>query len=117
MSKYSNIQIKRIFCVAAVQVDSGAVEESKMRALQGMPLSAASRSFLKADLGDPAGQEGAETSEGCGHRASLPSLLLAGSSGFKAGVPAVWLLEGLIGYLSKQQGSNLLKAGLGPGFI
>mmetsp|Transcript_3511 Transcript_3511/g.7658 ORF Transcript_3511/g.7658 Transcript_3511/m.7658 type:complete len:622 (+) Transcript_3511:94-1959(+) len=89
------------------EVDSGSVEPLKQKLLLGgnssklkASLACASRTFIKADL----------------EQVALPAMLTA--AGYDASKPTVFLVEGLIGYLSYNQGNVLfaqLHAAAAPG--
>ncbi|KAL6765368.1 S-adenosyl-L-methionine-dependent methyltransferase [Haematococcus lacustris] len=74
------------------EVDSGALEPLKQRVLGALPLACHARHALVADLARP-------------HQ--LRSALA--QAGFQADQPAVWLMEGLIGYLTRRQARRLLR--------
>lgn len=75
------------------EVDSGSVEELKLKVLEDnkFHMAAACRFFVRADLGAA--------------RETLPAGLLA--SGFQPELKTLWIMEGLIGYLSRDQGNEL----------
>ncbi|KAJ9507890.1 hypothetical protein QJQ45_021234 [Haematococcus lacustris] len=74
------------------EVDSGALEPLKQRVLGALPLACHARHALVADLARP-------------HQ--LRSALA--QAGFQADQPVVWLMEGLIGYLTRRQARRLLR--------
>ncbi|KAJ9508061.1 hypothetical protein QJQ45_021392 [Haematococcus lacustris] len=75
------------------EVDSGALEPLKQRVLGALPLACHTRHALVADLARP-------------HQ--LRSALA--QAGFQADQPVVWLMEGLIGYLTRRQARRLLRS-------
>lgn len=85
----------RLYWPAGVQiyeVDTGVTEAVKAKVLAAHPLRAAGRHALVADLSE----------------AHLLGAVLAGA-GFNSSKPTVWVLEGLIGYLTLEHGNALLR--------
>jgi len=79
------------------EVDTGSVERVKAQVLGPMKMGASSRAFVQADL-SVALQPGA----------GLADKLAA--AGFEAQKQCLWIAEGLIGYMTAEEGGNLIKA-------
>lgn len=73
------------------EVDTGSVEGLKSRALSSHPLRCAARTPVVADLAKPRKLRG-----------------VLGRAGVDWSQPVVWVLEGLIGYLTRDQAARLL---------
>jgi methyltransferase (TIGR00027 family) len=83
---------------AVYEVDSGTIEAFKSAQMVGAAAKAPScrRVFVQADIGDTAGLEAALE-----------------AAGLDATQPTLWVIEGLVGYLTAAESSRLFEAMLG----
>ncbi|GAX82467.1 hypothetical protein CEUSTIGMA_g9894.t1 [Chlamydomonas eustigma] len=79
------------------EVDTGSVERVKCKVLVPMQMDAQSRSFVQADL-----------SKALEPGAGLADKLVA--AGFDTSKQCLWIAEGLIGYMTAEEGGKLIKA-------